>query len=142
MIRARESISSTGGRTAPQYWGRNSPRIGFALQRIVDPFLLAPNASQPETLVEAPFMFYHQGYYYLLYSGDNCCSRPPSYAVMVARSRNPLKPFTERSQVTSHWGESTILHFNDRWDRTLRCIDRRSGTRLDLLSRHRSTQLV
>jgi len=113
------------------YWGSDgspilgqelaSDRIRFAAHsRPIS--LLAPNASQPyETLVEAPFMFYHQGYYYLLYSGDNCCSRPPSYAVMVARSRGPLKPFTERSQVTSHWGESTILHFNDRWEGTGHC---------------------
>lgn len=48
-----------------------------------------------ERLVEGAWMTYHAPYYYLFYSGDNCCEQfgPVSYAVMVARSASPTGPF-------------------------------------------------
>ena len=33
------------------------------------------------------------GYYYLFYSGNNCCGKNAHYAVMVARSRGAAGPF-------------------------------------------------
>ena len=45
------------------------------------------------TLIEAAWIIYRDGWYFLFYSGDRCCSRDPRYAVMVARSRNALGPF-------------------------------------------------
>ena len=37
------------------------------------------------------------GYYYLFYSGDNCCGKGAHYAVMVARSRSATGPFEARA---------------------------------------------
>src|SRR4051794_33204311 len=39
-------------------------------------------------LVEGAWLIRHGTYYYLFYSGDNCCGAKANYAVMVARSRS------------------------------------------------------
>ena len=44
-------------------------------------------------LVEAAWMIRHEDFYYLFYSGDNCCGPDAEYGVMVARSRNAMGPF-------------------------------------------------
>ena len=44
-------------------------------------------------LVEGSWVIYRDGYYYLFYSGDNCCGERAHYAVMVARSESPTGPF-------------------------------------------------
>ncbi len=55
-----------------------------------------PDASrQYRALVEAPWVVFREGYYYLFYSGDRCCAREPRYAVMVARSRKAEGPFED-----------------------------------------------
>jgi arabinan endo-1,5-alpha-L-arabinosidase len=55
-----------------------------------------------------------RGWYYLFYSGDNCCSYPPHYAVMVARSRSATGPF-ERFHSRTPRGSSVMLHSNKRF---------------------------
>jgi arabinan endo-1,5-alpha-L-arabinosidase len=44
-------------------------------------------------LVEGAWVIRHGGYYYLFFSGDNCCGPQAHYAVMVARSRSATGPF-------------------------------------------------
>jgi arabinan endo-1,5-alpha-L-arabinosidase len=44
-------------------------------------------------LVEAAWIIWHDGFYYLFYSGDNCCGPDADYGVMVARSRSATGPF-------------------------------------------------
>lgn len=44
-------------------------------------------------LVEAPWVVYREGWYYLFFSGDNCCGPNAHYAVLVARSRSATGPF-------------------------------------------------
>ncbi|HEX8124069.1 MAG TPA: glycoside hydrolase family 43 protein [Allosphingosinicella sp.] len=44
-------------------------------------------------LVEGAWVELRGGYYYLFYSGDNCCGKGVRYAVMVARSRSATGPF-------------------------------------------------
>lgn len=44
-------------------------------------------------LVEGAWVIYRQGWYYLFFSGDNCCGPNAHYAVMVARSRSATGPF-------------------------------------------------
>ncbi|HEX9947869.1 MAG TPA: glycoside hydrolase family 43 protein [Allosphingosinicella sp.] len=44
-------------------------------------------------LVEGAWVVLRGGYYYLFYSGDNCCGKGMHYAVMVARSRSATGPF-------------------------------------------------
>ncbi|MCL9999390.1 MAG: glycoside hydrolase family 43 protein [Erythrobacter sp.] len=44
-------------------------------------------------LVEGAWVTYREGWYYLFFSGDNCCGPKAHYAVMVARSRSATGPF-------------------------------------------------
>lgn len=65
-------------------------------------------------LIEGAWLDYHQGQYYLYYSGDNCCGDKANYAVMVARASNPLGPFTRLGE-TNPTGSSVILERNEHW---------------------------
>ena len=70
--------------------------------------LLAPDKSRPyEALVEGAWVARHGGWYYLFYSGDNCCGRDAHYAVMVARSRAATGPFEKHGR--------PILEARGRW---------------------------
>jgi arabinan endo-1,5-alpha-L-arabinosidase len=64
--------------------------------------------------VEGMFVTARHGWYYLFYSGDNCCSYPPHYAVMVARSHHATGPF-HRLESTRPGRSSVIVHSNRRW---------------------------
>ena len=44
-------------------------------------------------LIEGVWVTYREGWYYLFFSGDNCCGPNAHYAVMVARSRSATGPF-------------------------------------------------
>lgn len=44
-------------------------------------------------LVEGAWVVRRDGWYYLFFSGDNCCGAKAHYAVMVARSRSATGPF-------------------------------------------------
>lgn len=65
-------------------------------------------------LVEASWVTYRDGFYYLFYSGDNCCGPDAEYGVMVARSTDPLGPFEtlEQARGVPH---SLMLHKSERW---------------------------
>ena len=71
------------------------------------------NGSFPR-LVEASWVIYRDEFYYLFYSGDNCCGPDAEYGVMVARSESPVGPFEtlEKAKGVPH---SLILFKNDRW---------------------------
>ena len=51
-------------------------------------------------LVEGAWVMRRGGFYYLFYSGDNCCGAKANYAVMVARSRSATGPFQTLEQAT------------------------------------------
>lgn len=59
-------------------------------------------------LVEGAWVDYYNGYYYLYYSGDNCCGDKAKYAVLVSRSRNPFGPFQSLGEANGT-GKSVIL---------------------------------
>ena len=70
-----------------------------------------------QTLVEGAWVTYRGGYYYLFYSGENCCHGPLQeikYAALVARSRSPLGPF-ETLASASKAKDSAVLRRNDVW---------------------------
>ena len=52
-----------------------------------------PDPASYRDLVEGSWVVYRNGYYYLFFSGDDCCTSA-HYAVMVARSTSPTGPFT------------------------------------------------
>ena len=65
-------------------------------------------------LVEAAWVIRHDDFYYLFYSGDNCCGPDAEYGVMVARSQNPTGPFEtlEEAKAVPH---SLMLFKSERW---------------------------
>lgn len=76
--------------------------------------LLKVSAAPYERLIEGAFVILRDGYYYLFYSGDNCCNLPANYAVMVARSRSATGPFRKLGEATGR-ASSVILEEDDRW---------------------------
>jgi arabinan endo-1,5-alpha-L-arabinosidase len=67
-----------------------------------------------QRLIEGAWVVRRKGYYYLFYSGDNCCGDKAHYAVMVARSRSATGPFETLAEATGK-GQSTILVRNERF---------------------------
>jgi arabinan endo-1,5-alpha-L-arabinosidase len=65
-------------------------------------------------LVEAAWVIHHDDFYYIFYSGDNCCGPDAEYGVMVARSREPTGPFEtlEEARGVPH---SLMLFKSERW---------------------------
>ena len=96
------------------YWGSDSSPIyvqelaedrkGFAPGSSPKELIYPSGLQQYERLIEGAFVVYHDPYYYLFYSGDNCCAMPANYAVMVARSRNATGPFEKRAEATGEFG--------------------------------------
>jgi arabinan endo-1,5-alpha-L-arabinosidase len=65
-------------------------------------------------LVEGAWVLRRAGFYYLFYSGDNCCGTKANYAVMVARSRTATGPFETLEQATGK-PHSIILEKRGYW---------------------------
>ena len=64
-------------------------------------------------LIEGSWVHYRAGWYYLFYSGDNCCGPDARYAVLAARARHPAGPYETLAQARG--SEGTILTENARW---------------------------
>lgn len=90
-------------------------RVSFA-PGSVPKALVGPNPVKGHfpVLVEGSWLTRHGGYYYLFYSGDNCCGPHAEYGVMVARSKNATGPFEtlEQAKGVPH---SLILQKSNRW---------------------------
>jgi arabinan endo-1,5-alpha-L-arabinosidase len=71
------------------------------------------NGSFPR-LVEAAWVIRHDDFYYMFYSGDNCCGPDAEYGVMVARSESATGPFEtlEEARGVPH---SLMLFKSERW---------------------------
>jgi arabinan endo-1,5-alpha-L-arabinosidase len=67
------------------------------------------NPSNYRNLVEGAWINYHNGYYYLFFSGDDCCTSA-HYAIMVARSRSATGPFEVLPE-----NNGVIVKGNDKW---------------------------
>ena len=64
-------------------------------------------------LVEGAWVERRRGWYYLFFSGDNCCGDQAHYAVMVARSRHATGPFAVRDDAAAPRG--VVLAASGRW---------------------------
>jgi arabinan endo-1,5-alpha-L-arabinosidase len=67
-----------------------------------------------QRLIEGAWVTFRNGYYYLFFSGDNCCGDKAHYAVMVARSKSATGPFETLARATRK-KTSAILELNKRW---------------------------
>jgi len=106
------------------YWG--SDHVPVVVQELSDdwksfrpgttasPVIFPAQEKEYSTLVEGPWVDYHKGYYYLYYSGDNCCGPHANYAVMIARAKNAMGPF-QRLGEANGTGKSVILEKDDEW---------------------------
>ena len=65
-------------------------------------------------LIEGAWVDYHDGKYYLYYSGDNCCGDNANYAVMIARADDAFGPFTRLGETRAD-SSSVILAKNNTW---------------------------
>lgn len=70
-----------------------------------------PYPQEPrDNSVEAPFIFYHDGYFYLLVSFDYCCRGINSnYKVAVGRSKKVVGPYKDKDGRRLDQGGGTIL---------------------------------
>ncbi|HEX9960148.1 MAG TPA: glycoside hydrolase family 43 protein [Pyrinomonadaceae bacterium] len=73
------------------------------------------NPDNYQRLVEGAWVTYRKGYYYLFYSGDNCCGDKAHYAVMAARSKSATGPFETLAQAVAGRKNSVILEMNGEW---------------------------
>lgn len=72
------------------------------------------NPDNYQRLIEGAWITRRAGFYYLFYSGDNCCGDKAHYAVMVARSRSATGPFETLAQVEGV-PHSVILERKTHW---------------------------
>ncbi len=107
------------------YWGSgfkaikvqelDDDRIHF--KKGSSPIDLLDTINKPDNyqqLVEGVWVAKHGEYYYMYYSGNNCCDPNPHYAVMVARSKSATGPFETLANEQKK-EQSTILIQNDHW---------------------------
>lgn len=92
-------------------------RLGFAPGSapvdLVHP-VKSEEASEYQRLIEGAWVIRRRGFYYLFYSGDNCCGPKAHYGVMVARSRSATGPFETLAAATGARG-SVILERKGKW---------------------------
>lgn len=106
------------------YWGSHGTPI--RVQELADDRMhfregteptpvVQPDPDEPYAgLIEGAWVIYRDEFYYLFYSGDNCCGENAHYAVMVARAENPTGPFETLGEYRGT-NESTILTENSTW---------------------------
>ena len=80
--------------------------------------LIAPNATDDPAnyrrLVEGAWLTRRNSYYYLFFSGDNCCGSGAHYATLVARSRSATGPFEMLTEADGKTAKPVIAADN-RW---------------------------
>ena len=106
------------------YWGSGSrpikvreltrERLAFAPGSAAVELVFPEPGANYRSLIEGAWVIFRGGAYYLFYSGDRCCTREPSYALMVARSNSAFGPFEELGAAGGS-GSSVILSRNGFW---------------------------
>jgi arabinan endo-1,5-alpha-L-arabinosidase len=86
---------------------------GSTAQALIQPSM-TDDPTDYNRLVEAAWVHYHAGWYYLFYSGDNCCGAAAHYAVLVARARQATGPFQTLAEATGN-PAATLLAANEHW---------------------------
>ena len=92
---------------------RLSFQPGSVAQAIVHP-TVSDDAADYHRLVEAAWVHVRNGWYYLFFSGDNCCGANAHYAVLVARSRHATGPFETHAAALGDT-HTALLAANAHW---------------------------
>ncbi len=97
-----------------------------------------PNTPEIQGSIEAPFLQYRGGWYYLFASYDFCCRGANStYNVRVGRSRSILGPFVDLSGKRMLEGGGTQILFPDeRWKGPGHCCICRNAAGVDQIVYH------
>ena len=67
-----------------------------------------------DNAIEAPFIFYHDGYYYLFVSFDYCCrGQASTYKTVYGRSKKVEGPYLDKSGKPMEFGGGTLLYGPD-----------------------------
>ena len=75
------------------------------------PAIKTEDPAEYRRLVEGVWVTLRDGWYYLFFSGDNCCGPNAHYATMVARSRSATGPFEVRERPLY-----LVVEANARWN--------------------------
>jgi arabinan endo-1,5-alpha-L-arabinosidase len=77
----------------------------------------AGDADPGEGAIEAPFIFFRDGWYYLFVSFDKCCRRMEStYNIRLGRSPNVTGPYADKDGTSMLMGGgSLVLEGNENW---------------------------
>ncbi|UOG75626.1 glycoside hydrolase family 43 protein [Hymenobacter tibetensis] len=67
-----------------------------------------------DQLIEGSWVVLRDGWYYLFYSGNNCCGDEAHYGVLVARSRTATGPFETLAEATND-PYAMLLEGNKQW---------------------------
>jgi GH43 family beta-xylosidase len=81
---------------------------------VAKPIMFPGKEKDYTKLIEGAWVDYHDGKYYLYYSGDNCCGDHANYAVMVARADKAFGPFETLGEANGT-GSSVILQKDSIW---------------------------
>jgi arabinan endo-1,5-alpha-L-arabinosidase len=103
------------------YWtGIKVVEIDPATGKLQPDATIEPVAARPDVeshAIEAAYVHYHDGYYYLFVSWDSCCDGADStYKVMVGRSREATGPYVDADgKALLEGGGTLVLESSDRW---------------------------
>jgi arabinan endo-1,5-alpha-L-arabinosidase len=92
-------------------------RISFAAGSVPTDLIQPVKSEDPaeyQRLIEGAWVTKRDGWYYMFYSGDNCCGPKAHYATLVARSRSATGPFETLAAATGA-KSSAILEQRGIW---------------------------
>lgn len=100
------------------FWtGIKLTQLDPATGKPFNPANLFSIASRPSTAIEAPFVIFKHGYYYLFVSFDQCCRGVDStYNIRVGRARQITGPYLDRTGLAmTAGGGNLVLASDQRW---------------------------
>ena len=92
-------------------------RVSFLPGSAARPLIRPVKSDDPaeyERLIEGAWVVRRDGWYYIFYSGDNCCGPKAHYATLLARSRSATGPFEKLRGAKGKSG-NVILERRARW---------------------------
>ncbi|MBV7335227.1 arabinan endo-1,5-alpha-L-arabinosidase [Chloroflexi bacterium TSY] len=94
----------TGLQIDGEWWYVDAPNYHFVADK---PLIPDPNGND---WIEAPFVFHHDGYYYLFVNWYGCCDGLDStYEIRMGRSEEPTGPYVDADGVDLTDGGGTLL---------------------------------